>query len=94
LTPPPATLRRVDLYAALAASEPLRATPWSPALVVGGLHPAEVEWVCQAREWVPRMATQLLRTQRELQEERRAKLALEGELAILRAELAVHRAAA
>ena len=75
-------LTRTDLYRVLAASEPLREKPWTPALVIGGMRPAEVEWVCQAREWVPAMATQLLRLNRELQEERRRRLdaeeALEG----------------
>lgn len=85
LSPPP--LSRSELYRLTTLVEQLRPRPWTPALVIGGLHPAEVSFVCQAREALPAMAWQTLRANREVQDLRREVSGLEDQVADLTSQL-------
>ena len=71
------SLSRSELYAVLSAEERVR-NQLTPAQVLGGLTGTEVEWVCLARQWVPIMARQILRLQRDLTDERRRRIELEA----------------
>lgn len=64
----PAPLPRAELYRLTKLCETLRPRPWTPAMVIGGLHPSEVSFVCQSREVVPALAWQALRLGREVSE--------------------------